>query len=37
MKNFLYMMLSNPMNENFEIPDSVVKAMETIWICHADH
>ncbi len=37
MKNFLYMMFSNPMHEKFEINDSIVKAMEAIFVIHADH
>lgn len=37
MKNFLYMMFSNPMSEEFEIADEIVRALEVIWVCHADH
>lgn len=37
MKNFIYMMFSNPMNEEFNIADQIIRALEVIWICHADH
>jgi citrate synthase len=37
MKNFLYMMFSNPMSDTFEIAEKIVKALEVIWVCHADH
>ena len=36
-KNFLYMMFSNPISEQFAISDEIVKTLETIWICHVDH
>jgi citrate synthase len=35
MKNFLYMMFSNPMDDEFEIAEDILKALEVIWICHA--
>ena len=31
------MMFSNPMNEEFNIADQIIRALEVIWICHADH
>jgi citrate synthase len=37
MKNFLFMMFSNPMQEEFEIDDKIIKALEAIWVIHADH
>ena len=37
MKNFLYMMFANPMDDQFTISDQIVSIMEKIWICHADH
>lgn len=37
MKNFLYMMISNPMDDQFEIEEDILKALEVIWICHAEH
>ena len=30
-------MFSNPMNEEFNIADQIIRALEVIWICHADH
>lgn len=35
MKNFIYMMVSNPMGDTFEISDEILRALEVIWICHA--
>jgi citrate synthase len=35
-KNFIYMMFSNPMEE-FKVDDVIVKALDTIFILHADH
>ncbi|KRX08222.1 Citrate synthase-like, core [Pseudocohnilembus persalinus] len=37
MKNFLYMMFSNPMEEEFNINPKIVRALEVIFIVHADH
>ena len=37
MKNFLYMMFSNPMSQEFNIAEEIIRALEVIWICHADH
>jgi citrate synthase len=37
MKNFLYMMFSNPMSESFDIDEDILRALEVIWICHAEH
>ncbi len=37
MKNFLYMMFSNPMSDDFEIDEEILRALEVIWICHAEH
>jgi citrate synthase len=37
MKNFLYMVFSNPMNDTFDIDEDVIRALEVIWICHAEH
>jgi citrate synthase len=37
MKNFLYMMFSNPMHDDFVIDNKIIKAMEAIFIIHADH
>ncbi|KRX08363.1 Citrate synthase-like, core [Pseudocohnilembus persalinus] len=37
MENFLYMLFGNPMEQNFSISKEIVKAMETIFIVHADH
>ena len=37
MKNFLYMMFSNPMSDTFEIDEEILRALEVIWICHAEH
>lgn len=36
-KNFLYMMFSNPMESEFKIDDDVIKAVDTICLLHADH
>lgn len=35
MKNFLYMMFSNPMSDSFDIDEEILRALEVIWICHA--
>lgn len=37
MKNFLYMMFSNPMEEEFTMDPAIIRAMEVIFITHADH
>ena len=37
MRNFLYMMFSNPMHEHFEIEPKIERAMEAIFVVHADH
>jgi citrate synthase len=37
MKNFLYMMFSNPMSDTFDIDEEILRALEVIWICHAEH
>lgn len=36
-KNFLYMMFSDPMSDDFDIDPVVVEAMDKIFILHADH
>lgn len=36
-QNFLYMMLANPMEDDFVIDPVVVKAIDTIFLLHADH
>ena len=36
-QNFLYMMLANPMDDEFEINPVVVEAIDTIFLLHADH
>ena len=36
-KNFLYMMFSDPMSDDFDVEPVVVEAMEKIFILHADH
>ena len=36
-KNFLYMMFSDPMSDDFDVDPIVVEAMEKIFILHADH
>ena len=36
-ENFLYMMFSNPLDDEFVIDPKIVKAMEVIFITHADH
>ena len=30
-------MFSNPMTEEFDIDADIIKALEVIWICHAEH
>eukprot|EP01006_Ploeotia_vitrea_P039797 TRINITY_DN66378_c0_g1_i1.p1 TRINITY_DN66378_c0_g1~~TRINITY_DN66378_c0_g1_i1.p1 ORF type:complete len:303 (+),score=-34.42 TRINITY_DN66378_c0_g1_i1:476-1384(+) len=37
MENFLYMLFSNPMKEEFKIDPRIIRAMEVIFITHADH
>mmetsp|Transcript_5911 Transcript_5911/g.540 ORF Transcript_5911/g.540 Transcript_5911/m.540 type:complete len:161 (+) Transcript_5911:591-1073(+) len=37
MKNFMYMMFSNPMEEDFEVDPAILRALEVIFITHADH
>jgi citrate synthase len=36
-ENFLYMMFSDPMSDDFQVDPVVVDAMEKIFILHADH
>ena len=36
-ENFLYMMFSNPLDDEFVIDPKIVRAMEVIFITHADH
>lgn len=36
-KNFLYMMFSNPMESEFNIDPRIIRALEVIFIIHADH
>lgn len=36
-KNFLYMMFSNPMESQISFNDDIVKAVDTICLLHADH
>lgn len=36
-KNFLYMMFHDPMNDDFDVDPVIVEAMEKIFILHADH
>ncbi|KAL4450504.1 hypothetical protein ABPG74_019402 [Tetrahymena malaccensis] len=36
-QNFLYMMLANPMDDDFDINPVVVEAIDTIFLLHADH
>lgn len=35
-ENFLYMMFSNPMEE-FKVDPRIIRAMDVIFIVHADH
>ena len=37
MENFLYMLFGNPMDSKFNIDKKIIRAMETIFIVHADH
>lgn len=36
-ENFLYMMFSDPMDPDFQIPEVMVEALDKILILHADH
>ncbi|EGR27584.1 hypothetical protein IMG5_193840 [Ichthyophthirius multifiliis] len=36
-QNFLYMMLANPMDEEFQIDEVIVQAIDKILLLHADH
>lgn len=37
MKNFLYMMFQDPMEDDFDVNPIIVESMEKIFILHADH
>lgn len=36
-KNFLYMLFHNPMDTTFNIDEGIIKALDVIFILHADH
>lgn len=36
-ENFFYMMFGNPMDENFTLNKEIIRALEVLFIVHADH
>lgn len=36
-ENFMYMLFGNPMDDSIKIDPKIIRAMETIFIVHADH
>ena len=36
-ENFLYMLFSDPMDQNYKVPEVMIEALDKILILHADH
>ena len=36
-ENFLYMLFSDPMDSEYQVPEVMIEALDKIFILHADH